>query len=111
MPRNRVTKSKIADTDVADKEKMRNASFELAHLTASLKMAGIIPFPLDEGDDPSEFEVRNSPQRLIIAATQFLATCAEVQLVLKAAEDLKSEQAISESRLRDLSLKSKGSKH
>jgi hypothetical protein len=109
MSQKKPAKNEITDTDAVDKEKMRSTSFDLAHLTATLKIAGIIPYPLDEGADPSEADTRNSPRRLILAATQFLATCAEVQSVLKCAEDLKSEQAVIDRKLQKLSWKSTGS--
>jgi len=108
MSQKKRAKKDITDSDTSDKEKMRSAAFELAHLTASLKMAGIIPYPLDEGDAPFEVETLNSPRRLILAATQFLATCADVQSVLKSAEDLRAEQAIIDKKLQKLGWTSTG---
>lgn len=82
-------------------EKRRESSLKLAHLTATLKLAGIIPYPLNEDDDPAEFDVRNSPGSLILAATKFLATCEGVQSVLNRAEELRAEQIVSKEKLKE----------
>jgi hypothetical protein len=103
MPRKTSAKKGSASNDNPDSERMRNASLELAHLTAELKMAGIIPYPVVDGDVSSDCEIRNSPRRLILAATEFLATCAEVQTVLEQAQDLESKQALLRKKIQNLS--------
>lgn len=62
---------------------------KLANLTATLKMAGIIPYSGDDEVDTSEM---NAPGVLIRQAIDFVTSCAKFLEVLKKDEDWRSEQ-------------------
>jgi hypothetical protein len=65
-------------------------AIELAHLTASLKAAGIIPSPKEQQDEAHEIGI--SDRKLVLEAAEFLALCNEVKAVMSEAqrwEDLK----------------------
>jgi hypothetical protein len=78
---------------------------DLAHLTAKLKLAGIIPSPPDEGDDPSDIKSAGTHRRLIVAAAEFIGTCEEVKTVILEAQKWKNQQSIINESLSRLAIK------
>ncbi|MBL9182260.1 MAG: hypothetical protein JNN17_08975 [Verrucomicrobiaceae bacterium] len=81
---------------------IRESPLKLANLTATLKIAGIIPYPPDDAANTPEFETTNAPEQLIRQAFDFLKTCADFLVVFKKAEEWNAEQANINRRLAQL---------
>lgn len=60
---------------------------ELAHLTASLVAAKLIPTPRAEDENASDQEAKRNHRRLIVAAAEFLETCEDIQIVRREAKE------------------------
>lgn len=62
------------------------SAIELAHLTASLVTAKLIP-TLEEDEDAAEQKNKWNHRRLIVAAAEFLETCEDIQAVRREAKE------------------------
>lgn len=62
-------------------------AIELAHLTASLVAANILPSPQAEDEEPSEHKAKWNHRSLIGAAIEFLEICEEIQVMRRKAEE------------------------
>ena len=80
----------MAESQAADAQNFASSApispLALAHLTATLVSAEIIPAKPESGGDPSDDVANASPRRLIVAAAEFLELCEEVQTVRQMAK-------------------------